>query len=110
MRTLMLAVVSTLALISAPLGADTLLVQRVKATAGEALPKRGETKAQVEARFGAPGQRVDPVGGDHPRRPAIHRWVYPKFTVYFERDRVIHAVVNKASASETGPKPASQSR
>ena len=33
----------------------------------------------------------------------IHRWTYPAFTVYFERDTVIDAVANRASAGETGP-------
>jgi len=35
----------------------------------------------------------------------IHRWVYPGFTVYFEKSRVIDVVLNQASADEIGPKP-----
>ena len=34
----------------------------------------------------------------------INRWVYDRFTVYFEKDRVISAVVNRASPAELGPK------
>jgi hypothetical protein len=51
------------------------------------LPGRGMTKDQVESRFGAPPEKIQPVG-----EPPISRWIYPTFTVYFEYDRVIHAV------------------
>jgi hypothetical protein len=50
-------------------------------------PKRGVTMTQVEARFGAPATRHDAVGA-----PPITRWDYPGFSVFFEHDRVIHAV------------------
>lgn len=50
-------------------------------------PSRGMSMAQVEARFGSPSEKVAPVG-----KPPITRWVYPGFTVYFERHLVIHAV------------------
>jgi hypothetical protein len=80
-------------------GADRLLVERTQAGVG--LPHRGSSMSAVEAQFGAPGQKFDAVG-----KPPISRWVYPAFTVYFEKDRVIHAVINKAAASEIGPKPA----
>ena len=83
---------------------DTLLVERVQAEPGN-LPSRGLTMAQVEARFGAPAQRLDPRGGQKRDWPPIHRWVYPGYTVYFERTRVIDVVLNKADAGEIGPKP-----
>lgn len=83
---------------------DTLLVERVRAEPGN-LPSRGLTMAQVEARFGAPAQRLDPRGGQKRDWPTIHRWVYPGYTVYFERTRVIDVVLNKADAGEIGPKP-----
>ena len=50
-------------------------------------PARGLTMDKVEAKFGAPSRR-DPAVGE----PPITRWEYPGFVVYFERDRVIHAV------------------
>jgi hypothetical protein len=50
-------------------------------------PARGLTMDKVEAKFGAPSRRVPAVG-----EPPITRWEYPGFVVYFERDRVIHAV------------------
>ena len=69
--------------------ADTLLnqsVQQDEATRSER-PASGLTKAQVEARFGAPTRMVAAVGD-----PPISRWEYPTFTVYFEHERVIHSV------------------
>ncbi len=57
-----------------------------------ARPDRGMTMKMVEARFGAPQQRHPAVG-----KPAITRWDYPQFTVFFENQYVIHAVVNPAS-------------
>lgn len=53
-------------------------------------PMKGMTMAQVEQRFGAPLNRLDPVG-----IPPITRWVYDRFTVYFEHQYVIHSVVNR---------------
>ena len=86
--------------------AETLLMQRVQQERGVTLPPRGMTMARVEQQFGAPSNKLDPRGGDAPLHPVINRWVYDRFTVYFERDRVIDAVVHKASPTEIGPKGA----
>jgi hypothetical protein len=51
-------------------------------------PKRGSTMDEVEKRFGAPVERHATVG-----KPPITRWDYKDFSVFFERDRVIDAVV-----------------
>jgi hypothetical protein len=69
--------------------ADTLLIEGIRAEAAtqSERPARGLSKAQVESRFGPPTQTVAAVGD-----PPISRWVYPGFTVYFEYERVIHAV------------------
>lgn len=91
--------------VPAEVRADTLLVERVAREDRTAKPVRGQTMATVRARFGAPAEELPPVGGDRPRHPPITRWVYPAFTVYFERDRVIDAVANRSSALEQGPKP-----
>ncbi len=85
--------------------ADTLLIDRVQQEAGMAMPARGLSMSEVEARFGAPSERLDPRGGQKRQWPTIHRWVYPAFTVYFENSRVIDAVAHQASPGETGPKP-----
>lgn len=95
---------SLLLALAAPAGAETLLVERVAQEAG-ALPTRGMSMADVRARFGEPAGRLEPAGGQKRQWPTIHRWVYPAFTVYFERSRVVDAVANKADANEVGPKP-----
>jgi hypothetical protein len=90
---------------SATASAETLLVDRVHQENAAAMPARGMTMAQVEARFGAPAQRLDPRGGQKRQWPTINRWTYPAFTVYFEKNHVVDAVANKADADEVGPKP-----
>ena len=85
---------------------DTLLIERVQEENKASMPARGMTMQQVEARFGAPSDRLDPRGGQKRQWPTINRWTYPNFTVYFEKNKVIDAVANKADAGEVGPKPA----
>lgn len=51
-------------------------------------PHRGMKMQQVESKFGEPTKRHPTVG-----KPPITRWDYPQFSVFFEGDRVIHAVV-----------------
>ena len=70
--------------------------QATAAPARVGLPSRGTSMTQVEARFGAPTQRVAAVG-----QPPITRWVYPNFVVFFEYQHVVHAVPQHAAA----PKP-----
>jgi hypothetical protein len=70
--------------------AETLLVDTVEAdeqTASQR-PTPGQTMDRVEATYGEPTERREPVGD-----PPIARWEYPGFIVYFERDKVIHTVV-----------------
>lgn len=74
--------------------ADELLMQRVHKESQMSLPTRGMSMAQVERRFGAPVKKLPVRGGDAPRHPPINRWQYENYIVYFERDRVIHAVIN----------------
>ncbi len=83
--------------------ADTLLINRVKEERGMDIPHRGMTMEQVENAFGVPKDKMSPAGGDAPKHPVINRWVYPKFTVYFERNIVIDSVANRATPTERGP-------
>lgn len=85
--------------------ADTLLIDRAQEKPAVALPVRGQTSADVEARFGAPQERLEPRGGQKRQWPVINRWVYAGFTVYFEKNRVIDVVANQAGPEEIGPKP-----
>ncbi|CAP51336.1 hypothetical protein EIQ06_20470 [Xanthomonas campestris pv. campestris] len=91
--------------ISAGAYAETLLVDRARQKPAAALPLRGDSMSQVEGRYGAPQEKLDPRGGQKRQWPTIHRWVYPAFTVYFEKSKVIDVVANQADADEIGPKP-----
>jgi hypothetical protein len=55
-------------------------------------PNRGSTMAAVQGRFGEPTQRHATIGN-----PPITRWDYPQFSVYFEHDRVLHAVLVRSA-------------
>lgn len=78
---------------------DVLLIARSERAQASDLPARGRTMNQVEAEFGPPDERFHPVG-----EPPITRWRYAKFTVYFEGEHVINAVLNRTSADEKGPR------
>ena len=69
--------------------AETIVVDdqvKVREAAVET-PRRGMTMSSVESRFGAPASKHPTVG-----QPPITRWDYQGFSVFFEKDRVIHAV------------------
>ena len=110
MKLLTLSIAAGLLLsLNAPVAsADNLLIERVRSEQGITLPKRGTHMSQVEARFGAPQQKVAAVGGGSRRTPPITRWVYSGFSVYFENTHVVDAVLNRANAQEVGPAPARQ--
>jgi len=54
-------------------------------------PKNGLSMEKTQAIFGEPLKKSPPVGD-----PPISKWVYPNFTVYFEDNTVLHAVLNKS--------------
>lgn len=81
--------------------ADELLMNQVQKEKHVNMPTRGMTMAQVKQRFGAPLHKLPTRGGDTPKHPPIHRWAYAGYTVYFERNHVIHSVINPpATASK----------
>lgn len=53
------------------------------------LPHKGMSMSQVEQQYGQPQRKLPAVG-----EPPISRWVYGDYTVYFEHQYVIHAVLN----------------
>jgi hypothetical protein len=77
--------------------ADTLLIDGIDVDkqSADARPKPGMSMSAVESAYGAPSQRHAAVGGQAVQHPPITRWDYPSFSVYFENDRVIHAVARK---------------
>jgi hypothetical protein len=72
--------------------ADTLLLDGIEMDAQTAAmrPKPGTSMTSVESTYGTPSERRGAVG-----EPPITRWDYPGFSVYFENDRVIHAVARR---------------
>ena len=79
--------VVVLAVTASPLRAEDAPAAPGAAQAG-GHPENGMKMDAVEARYGAPATRYPAVG-----QPAITRWDYPGFVVYFENDLVLHAVV-----------------
>lgn len=53
------------------------------------MPIKGMSKEQVRQMYGEPVKMVAPVGD-----PPISRWVYDRYTVYFEYTHVIRSVIN----------------
>jgi hypothetical protein len=81
-------------LISGAVRAETIAVGDQVSVRDSDLPRpaRGMSMKAVEAKFGEPQARHPAVG-----KPAITRWDYPGYSVFFENQYVIHAVVNPAS-------------
>ncbi|WP_051686916.1 hypothetical protein [Microbulbifer sp. HZ11] len=89
MRTLTLASLTCAALSGAAFTqADTVEVPvGEQGYAAEADHLRGKKQEKVTEEFGEPLNIQGPVG-----EPAITRWEYADFFVYFEYDRVLHTV------------------
>ena len=88
-----LRTLSLLALLLAAMGtasAETLKMDGASAANNDGRPTRGMTQAGVESKFGSPSSVKAPVG-----EPPITRWEYNNFVVFFEHDRVIHAVLKR---------------
>ena len=83
--------------------ADTFDVRKNAARSRHSdVPVRGMSMTQVEREFGVPVEKLPTRGGDAPRHPPINRWRYNGYTVYFERNRVIHSVVDSAPPPPPG--------
>lgn len=85
--------------------ADTLLIERVQRAGAVSRPQNGTSMSQVRSTLGEPTRQVGPVAGNKPQHPRITGWVYPDFTVYFERERVLYSVLNQSAPEEIGPAP-----
>ena len=88
-----LRIVSAIALLVAfgsLASAETVKIDGGMARSDDGRPSRGMTQASVESKYGSPVSVNAPVGD-----PPISRWEYADFVVFFEYDRVIHAVVKR---------------
>ncbi|MBO9663372.1 MAG: hypothetical protein J7520_10650 [Dokdonella sp.] len=94
-----MSVLGTASLLASPVQADTLKLDAKASSAAAGMPGRGLSMAQVERRYGAPLEKLPTAGGDAPRHPPINRWRYQGYTVYFERNRVIHSVRDSVVAA-----------
>ncbi|MGC8518364.1 MAG: hypothetical protein ACP5P4_07510 [Steroidobacteraceae bacterium] len=81
--------------VSATAVAETVVINGQVHVAPTTLPHphRSQTMRQVEQRFGRPEKRYAAVG-----RPPITRWDYRNFSVFFEYNRVVHAVMHAPQA------------
>ncbi|GAB4116009.1 MAG: hypothetical protein Tsb0027_06920 [Wenzhouxiangellaceae bacterium] len=73
--------------------ADVLLIEDVERAKAMQLPGNGLRQQQVAQAWGEPLQRYAAVGD-----PPITRWRYDSYSVYFEYDRVISAVLHHNSS------------
>ena len=88
-----LRIVTTLTLIFAfglSANAETIRVDGLNPGADDGRPTRGMTQARVQSKYGSPVSTEAPIGD-----PPITRWVYQDFVVFFEYDKVIHAVAKR---------------
>jgi hypothetical protein len=75
--------------------ADVLIIDEVRQAGRMELPQNGQSKAAIEAKFGAPVQKVSAVG-----EPPISSWKYRDYTVYFEYDLVLFSVLHPGAVIE----------
>jgi hypothetical protein len=75
--------------------ADVLIIDEVRQADSMELPKNGQNKAAIEAKFGAPVQKQAEVGD-----PPISSWKYKDYSVYFEYDLVLFTVLHSGAVIE----------
>lgn len=64
------------------------VTQQAPKMAGMERPENGLSKEEVNQKYGPPQEMTDPVGN-----PAISRWTYQNYSVYFENNTVLHTVL-----------------
>jgi hypothetical protein len=77
------------------ISADVLLIEEVRQSDRMELPKNGQDKVTVEAKFGTPLEKLPAVGD-----PPISSWKYDTYSVYFEHDLVLFAVLHPGAVIE----------
>lgn len=88
-----LRIVSIFALLitfGAMANAQNLNMSGTNAGSDDGRPSRGMTQSSVQSKYGSPVSTEAAVG-----EPPITRWEYKDFVVFFEYDRVIHAVMKR---------------
>jgi hypothetical protein len=95
-----LIIVVALIVISSSVKPDVLIIDRIKSQPSIEVPAKGLSMQQVINKFGEPETKYEAVG-----QPPIIKWLYKKFTVYFEKRWVINSVIHKSNENEKGAKP-----
>ena len=88
-----LRIVSAIALLAAfgaVANAETVKMDGISAGTNDGRPSRGMTQSRVQSKYGQPSSVKAPIG-----EPPITRWEYSDFVVFFEHDKVIHAVLKR---------------
>jgi hypothetical protein len=88
-----LRIVSAIALLAAfgsLASAQTVNMDGAMARSDDGRPSRGMSQTSVETQYGSPASVKSAVGD-----PPISRWEYANFVVFFEYDKVIHAVAKR---------------
>lgn len=75
--------------------ADVLIIDEVRQAKRMELPKNGQSKADIETKFGTPAEKQSAVGD-----PPISSWKYDTYSVYFEYDLVLYAVLHPGAVIE----------
>lgn len=91
---LRLALASSLFIAAFSVSADTLLINAINNAppndpSGIPRPTNGQTMNMVLTKYGEPKERLAPVG-----IPPITRWVFDRFTVYFEGKIVVNSALH----------------
>ena len=77
------------------ISADVLIIDEVRQAERMQLPKNGQSKSAIEAKFGAPLEKGTQVG-----EPPISSWKYKDYSVYFEYDLVLFTVLHQGAVIE----------
>jgi hypothetical protein len=93
MRKELLIIALGLFLTAGTAAAEVLTVPEGEPAPEITLPAKGITMADVTRKYGEPRVKRPTVGGGSPKQPPITRWDYDGFSVIFERDRVVDAVI-----------------
>lgn len=93
MRKDLLIIALGLSLVARTAAADVLTMPEGESTPAVTLPAKGTTMAAVSKKYGEPRTKRPSVGGDTPKHPPITRWDYDAFSVIFEHDKVVDAVI-----------------
>ena len=93
MRKDLLTIALGLSLAAGTAAADVLTMPEGESTPAVTLPAKGATMAAVTKKYGEPRNKRATVGGDTPKHPPITRWDYDAFSVIFEHDKVVDAVI-----------------